>query len=29
VRGVVEAGEFRLNPRELAEIDAFFAKEVA
>jgi aryl-alcohol dehydrogenase-like predicted oxidoreductase len=29
VRGVVGAGEFRLNPRELAEIDAFFAKEVA
>jgi aryl-alcohol dehydrogenase-like predicted oxidoreductase len=29
VRGVVGAGAFRLNPRELAEIDAFFATEAA
>jgi aryl-alcohol dehydrogenase-like predicted oxidoreductase len=29
VRGVVGAAEFRLSPRERAEIDAFFAKEAA
>ncbi|HEX4589383.1 MAG TPA: aldo/keto reductase [Gemmataceae bacterium] len=29
VRGVVGAAEFRLSPRELAEIDAFFAKVAA
>jgi aryl-alcohol dehydrogenase-like predicted oxidoreductase len=27
--GVVGAAEFRLSPRELAEVEAFFAKEVA
>jgi aryl-alcohol dehydrogenase-like predicted oxidoreductase len=29
VRGVVRAGEFRLSPRELAEIGAFFAQQAA
>jgi aryl-alcohol dehydrogenase-like predicted oxidoreductase len=29
VRGVVGAAEFRLNPRELAEIEAFFAQVAA
>jgi len=29
VRGVAGAAEFRLSPRELAEIEAFFAKEAA
>src|SRR5262245_41883432 len=29
VRGVAGAGEFRLSPREAAEIDAFFAQEAA
>src|SRR5262249_50082928 len=29
VRGVVGAGEFLLSQRELAEIEAFFAKEAA
>jgi aryl-alcohol dehydrogenase-like predicted oxidoreductase len=29
VRGIVRAGEFRLNSRELAEIEAFFVKEAA
>src|SRR5713226_6167129 len=29
VRGVVAAAEFRLSPRELAEIEAFFAKQAA
>jgi aryl-alcohol dehydrogenase-like predicted oxidoreductase len=29
VRGIVGAGEFRLSPRDLAEIEAFFVKEVA
>jgi aryl-alcohol dehydrogenase-like predicted oxidoreductase len=29
VRGVVGASEFRLSPRELGEIDAFFSKEAA
>jgi aryl-alcohol dehydrogenase-like predicted oxidoreductase len=29
VRGVAGAGEFRLSPREVAEIEAFFAKEAA
>ena len=29
VRGVVGAAEFRLSPRELAEIEAFFARAVA
>jgi aryl-alcohol dehydrogenase-like predicted oxidoreductase len=29
VRGIVGAGEFRLNSRELAEIEAFFVKEAA
>jgi aryl-alcohol dehydrogenase-like predicted oxidoreductase len=29
VRGVVGAAEFRLSPREVAEIEAFFAKEAA
>jgi len=29
VRGVVGAADFRLSPRELAEIEAFFARQVA
>jgi len=29
VRGVVGAAEYRLSPRELAEIEAFSAKEAA
>jgi aryl-alcohol dehydrogenase-like predicted oxidoreductase len=29
VRGIVGAGEFHLSPRDLAEIEAFFGKEVA
>jgi aryl-alcohol dehydrogenase-like predicted oxidoreductase len=29
VRGVAGAGAFRLGPRELAEIEAFFAREAA
>jgi aryl-alcohol dehydrogenase-like predicted oxidoreductase len=29
VRGVVGAAEFRLSPREIAEIEAFFAKQAA
>jgi aryl-alcohol dehydrogenase-like predicted oxidoreductase len=29
VRGVLGAAEFRLNPKELAEVEAFFAKEAA
>jgi aryl-alcohol dehydrogenase-like predicted oxidoreductase len=29
VRGVVGAAKFRLSPRELAEVEAFFAKEAA
>src|SRR5262249_17828559 len=29
VRGVVGAGEFRLSPRELVEVEAFFAREAA
>jgi aryl-alcohol dehydrogenase-like predicted oxidoreductase len=29
VRGVLGAAEFRLDPRELAEVEAFFAKEAA
>jgi aryl-alcohol dehydrogenase-like predicted oxidoreductase len=29
MRGVIGAAEFHLSPRELAEIDAFFAKEAA
>jgi aryl-alcohol dehydrogenase-like predicted oxidoreductase len=29
VRGVAGAAEFRLNPREVAEIESFFAKEAA
>jgi aryl-alcohol dehydrogenase-like predicted oxidoreductase len=29
VRGVMGAAEFRLSPRELTEVDAFFAKEAA
>ena len=29
VRGVVGAGQFPLSPRELAEVEAFFAKEAA
>ena len=29
VRGVMGAAEFRLSPRELAEIEAFFARAVA
>jgi aryl-alcohol dehydrogenase-like predicted oxidoreductase len=29
VRGVLGAAEFRLNPRELAEVETFFAKEAA
>jgi aryl-alcohol dehydrogenase-like predicted oxidoreductase len=29
VRGVVGAAELRLSPREMAEVDAFFAQEAA
>jgi aryl-alcohol dehydrogenase-like predicted oxidoreductase len=29
VRGVVGAAEFRLSPRELTEVEAFFTKEAA
>jgi hypothetical protein len=29
VRGVVGAAEFRLSPRAVAEIEAFFAKAAA